>query len=121
MKYVGKNYDTIFSSEAQKGLAFTSGAFISINQVLNAKHHRRMHLFIFTYICLTYHILEERQWAIVDEAVAQSIRILKDMEKFNIATAESVKQLESLWPQVDKSEPAFSHKNVRPPLALHLL
>eukprot|EP00026_Physarum_polycephalum_P000080 Phypoly_transcript_00080.p1 GENE.Phypoly_transcript_00080~~Phypoly_transcript_00080.p1 ORF type:complete len:1906 (+),score=336.70 Phypoly_transcript_00080:404-6121(+) len=95
VKYVGKNYDKIFPLEAQSGLSFTSSAFLSINQVLNAKHHQ-----------------QERQWAIVDEAVAQSLRILKDLEKkFNIQTTASVRELELLWPLVDKSDLAFAHKN----------
>ena len=48
----------------------------------------------------------------MNEAVAQSIRILKDLEKLNIRTSVSVKELENLWPQVDKTELAFSLRKV---------
>ena len=122
VKFVWKNYDNIFSSKVQRRLSFTTAAFEVISQVLNAKHLRCMFtlylLFYIYYISsnsyfsLAIIISVELQWTAVNEAVAQSIRILKDLEKLNIRTSASVKELENLWPQVDMSELAFSLRKV---------
>ena len=123
MKFVWKNYDNIFSSKVQRGLSFTTAAFVVISQVLNAKQLRckstlhRPLLFTYyissnSYFSLAIIISVEQQWTVVNEAVAQSIRILKDLEKLNIRTSVSVKELENLWPQVDKTELAFSLRKV---------
>ena len=56
---------------------------------------------------------------IVDEAVGQSIRILKDLERFHISTAGRVQELERLWPQVRRSRLAFSTQKVCLPFPFH--
>lgn len=89
VKHVGKNFDKIFTPERQRELSFDSAAFYSINQVLNAKHHR-----------------QERQWKVVDKAVVQALCVLKDLGFTDIAQG-----MEASWLLVDKSALAFSHQN----------
>lgn len=57
--------------------------------------------------------VEELKWQVAEDAYELALRVLKDVEKFNIPTSNNVTELQHMWHMIVPSELVFSRKSVR--------